>query len=214
MAAKDKGSKKRWISIVAPAMFNNQLLGDIYLANPEDAIGRNVTVSLSSIMAESHRQNVNVGFIIEKKDGNNLSTVLKKYYIIPSALRKMVRRNKSKIDNSFVVKLKDGTVVRLKLVLVTRSKVSGSLGTAVFHFTKSWVVKETGDMTFDQLVQQVFTKRFQRSLQQATKKLCPLQVCEIRYLEKLTGERAERANIVRLAAKKVETSTAPEKAEA
>lgn len=197
MAKKDVKVKKRWVQVVAPPVLGSKNVGEVLVATPEDAVGKHITLSLASI--EGGKQTVDVDLIIDKKDGNNLSTVLNKYFIIPAALKRMVRRNRSKISDSFVVKLNDGAVVRLKFLLVTRNAVSGSVATSAYHFLRSWAIKESAKLTFDELVKGVITKKFQKALQGEVKKLAPLQICEVRYLELLTGEKAERARVLKLA---------------
>ena len=90
--------KKRWFSLVAPKMFGNQSLGDIPSFTPESIVGRNITVNLMNLTRDMRTQNVNVSFSVGKVMGDKAYTDFVGYRIMPSAIKRLVKRMGNRVD--------------------------------------------------------------------------------------------------------------------
>jgi len=182
--------KKRWYNIVAPELFKSQVIGQTYLGDAPEAVGRSVSVNMSSLMGDSSRQNSKATFKITGVNGENLQTTFVKYQIVPSALKKMVKRNRSKIDDSYALKLNDA-IAKFKIIIITKSNARGTIEALLFKVARAWVAMQASRITFEQLLIDSVQKKFTKALQRYLSRIYPVTVCEVRYLEKLTGEEAE-----------------------
>jgi ribosomal protein S3AE len=181
--------KKVWLPIIAPALFNNQPIGEMYVEEPAQAIGRRVTVSLMTLTNDPQRQNVLISFDVAKTDNNHLQTKVFGYKITPPAVRKMMRRGRDRVDDSFVVKCNDGVAVRVKPVLITRGRAKGG---ALAHLRKQLrisTIRGIAKLSFLDFIKDLVAHKFQRELHDSLRKVYPLQVCELRDVHIETSEK-------------------------
>jgi len=181
--------KKVWLPIIAPALFNNQPIGEIYVEEQSQAVGRHVTVSLMTLTGDPQRQNVHISFSITKAENNQLHTKTIGYTIIPPAVRKMMRRGRDRIDDSFATKCQDGIAVRVKPVLITRGRAKGSVLASLRKQLRGNVVRALAKLTFNDLLKELVAHKLQRELQDSLRKIYPLQVCELRDVHIETSEK-------------------------
>ncbi|MEM2915960.1 MAG: hypothetical protein QXT19_01185 [Candidatus Woesearchaeota archaeon] len=181
--------KKVWLPIIAPGLFNNQIIGEMYLAEDADPAGRRVTVSLTVLTGDPQKQNVHISFDVIKKENNQLLTKIVGYSIIPAAVRKMMRRARERIDDSFCVKTKDGVVVRVKPTMITRGKTKSSVLKDLRSKMRTFVAKSVASMSFVDFIKDLVAHKFQRQLQDALRKIYPLQACELRAVHIETSEK-------------------------
>ncbi|MEM4240232.1 MAG: hypothetical protein QXM31_01275 [Candidatus Woesearchaeota archaeon] len=181
--------KKVWLPIIAPGLFNNQPIGDMYLADDADPAGRRVSVSLMTLTGDPQRQNIHITFEVTKKENNQLLTKTVGFMIVPAAVRKMMRRARERIDDSFVVKSKDGIAVRVKPVLITRGRAKSSVMKDMRSQMRIFVARSLAGIAFLDFIKELVAHRFQRQLQDALRKIYPLQVCELRDVHIETSEK-------------------------
>ena len=179
--------KKRWCTIVAPKLFNEMPLGETYVLEPKDAIGKPIRVSVMQITGEPQKQYISAGFVITDIVGDRLQTTIKSYKILPSALRRLVRRAKDKFEDSMIVTCADGRLVRIKPFVVTRYKTKGGIMTGLRKATRETIVRLAASVTAEQLFVDVITSKLQRALHDIIRKTYPIGACEIRWLEILPG---------------------------
>lgn len=181
--------KKVWLPIIAPALFNNQQIGEVYIDEPAHAIGRTVEVSLMALTGDPQRQSTYIRFTIRRAENNQLHTSLAGFSIIPAAVRKMMRRNRERIDDSFVVKTQDNVAARVKPVLITRSKTKGSVLTHLRKQLRAQVVRAVAKLTFTDFIKELVAHKLQRQLQDALRKIYPIQILELRDVHIETSEK-------------------------
>lgn len=181
--------KKVWLPIIAPGIFNNQQIGEMYLSEDADPKGRKVTVSLTVLTGDPQKQNIQVSFEVIKEENKQLLTKVIGYSIIPPAVRKMMRRGRERIDDSFVVKTKDNIAVRVKPVLITRGKTTSGVLKDIRSQMKIFIARSIAGMNFTDLIKDLVAHKFQRQLQDSLKKIYPLQACELRDVHIETSEK-------------------------
>lgn len=175
--------KKRWLPIVAPKSFNEEPVGETFAAEPAEAVGRTVSVSLMALTGDPQRQHVTIVFKIAGHEGDKLTTDIIGYRILPSALKRLVRRSRDKLDDSFEAVTKDGKKVRIKPVLVCRSKASGSVTAALRKNVRASVANILAVTSYDEFLHDLISGKFQRTVAESVRKIYPLSACEIRWME-------------------------------
>jgi len=119
-------AKKQWYQIVAPEMFRGKSLGEVILFKPESFLGKTFSVNLMNVVSDVRKQNINIFFEASGLKEGRINTKVVGYEMMPSSVKRLVRRGKNKIDLSFVCRTSDGTHVRIKPILITFSKATGS----------------------------------------------------------------------------------------
>jgi ribosomal protein S3AE len=205
---KSKVVKKKWYNIVAPKVFNEAQVGEILLAEPEAAKGRGMRVSLMTILGDPSKQNQAVNLKLTTFSDNKYSTEITGYKLLPAAVKRMIRRNRDKVDDSFVLKTKDGKLARIKPVVVTRGKTTNSVLTAMRKYIRAYLAKYVANVTFDELIRDIIGKRMQIDLAKLLKKFHPIGIFDIRMINLVSPERAKKGINLLLPPKEV---TEPEK---
>jgi ribosomal protein S3AE len=194
--------KKRWYRILAPKALNEVEVGETPTLQDQKLIGRTITASLSMVIRDMRKQNINVTFEINKIVGDNALTRIKKYEIIPTAVKRMVRRKRDRIDDSFVCMTSDNLPVRIKPLLLTRTLSKSSQKTALMKMTREHICNNVKNMSSEALFHEVITGRMQKDLRRILAKVFPLKTSEIRKIEVVSPARAKKA-------KKIEAKEKP-----
>lgn len=182
-AAKVVVKKKRWVPVIAPKLFNEKQIGEMHVEEPKNAVGRKLSVSMTTITGEPQKQNILAKFLISSFAGEKLMTDMIGYRLNTAATKRLMRRNRSKIIDSIVYKTADDKRIRIKPLVVTRGRAQGGTKSALRKLMKDFLAKNIAKMSFEQLMKDIINKKFQRSLADALRKLYPIAGSEIRSIE-------------------------------
>lgn len=202
----DTWKRKKWYILIAPPAFNHLELGETPANAPEEVEQRTVIVNLMVLTGNAKRQNTNVTFKVTKVQGDKAHTELMSYHVVPASIKRMMRRNKSRIDDSFVCKTKDDRLVRMKPFLLTATAAKNAATTAIRRAAKQHVVRAVAKLSFDALSQELVAGKFQKELREGLNKIYPIVGSEIRVMEVVVGEYKGRVEqpLPELKAKRVE----------
>jgi len=177
--------KKRWYSITAPKVLNNVVVGETPASDPKLLEGRVVTVNLSSVTRNMKRQSTEVKFRITEVKGNDCVTEFVGYQIQPAHVKRLVKRAKCRVDDSFVIESKDKVKVRLKPLVLTRDKTQKGVLSAVRLGAKEHLTKRLKGMEYSEFLNKLLIGEVQKDLKNSLKKIYPIGIVEIRALRKL-----------------------------
>ena len=221
-----KVKKKKWYAMCA-RMFNNAALGETFAAEESKLLGRVVSVNLASLSGDIKRQSVSLRFKISSvKEGNAYADVIS-YVTSANAIKRLVRRGVERFDISFTAETSDHVKVRIKTIVLTRSKTSSSVLKALRKACTESIAKETSNMSYEQLISALIEHRLQSELRKSLSKIYPLKAFEIKVLHVLhekeeakaaepkeeakAAEPKEEAKAAELGANVVESETESEK---
>lgn len=187
--------KKRWVAIIAPKLFNEQLLGESFVEEPSQLVGRCVSVSLMTLTGDPQKQNVSVSFKIVGVQNDMVTTELTGYKLLPAAAKKMMRRKRNKIEDSFIVESADKKIIRVKPLIVTRGNTTGSVLATMQKLERAFIAKMISQSDVDSLIRDIVQKKLQSSLSQLLRRLYPVGACEIRMLEVIPVEKVKELGL-------------------
>jgi len=187
--------KKKWVPIRAPKLFNEQIIGESFVGEVQELVGRHVTVSLMVLTGDPQKQTVNVSFKITGVVENAAVTELIGYQVLPSAAKKLMRRQRSKIDDSFIVETSDKKYIRVKPLIVTRGRTTRSVMASMRKLERAYIAKMISKMDFESFVRDVVQKKLQHGLNQLLRRLYPVGACEIRQLELIPSEKIKELGL-------------------
>jgi ribosomal protein S3AE len=211
--AKAKVIKKEWYPILAPKIFQNAVLGETYVYEPEQIIGKGITKNLMSLTNDVKRQNININFeVADVKNGKAFTNIMG-YYMVQSSIKRLVRRNIEKIDMSFSCKTSDNKNLQIKPLLITRAATTGSVATKIRKNAQDFLVKYISSISYDNFVNDLVTYKLQNSLRKEMNKIYPLRVCEIRSMEIVDLEKKQAESRAKLGKREKPEKKAESKAE-
>ncbi|HJU12846.1 MAG TPA: 30S ribosomal protein S3ae [Candidatus Nitrosotalea sp.] len=196
---KDKWREKKWVTVLAPAAFNNVPIAYIPITDDENAVGRVVEVTLFDIVkGDPSQHQFKLYFQISKVEGETATSIFKRYEYAKEFLRSLVRRGSSLINFIGDVRTKDGYLFRIKIIALTHKKLNTSRKHALRLIAKEVMAKTIPEMTIDQFIQATAFGKINSDVMAAVKK-----VIHVRHvgIEKAKLIRTAEAETVLLQAK-------------
>ncbi|MCX6706592.1 MAG: hypothetical protein NT001_00410 [Candidatus Woesearchaeota archaeon] len=178
----DVWKRKRWHKILAPKLFNEQVLGETIALEPNMIVGRTVSVNLMNLTRDMKKQNMNLVFEIIRVMGDTAFTKVKYFEVSPSSIRRFVRKGKTRMDDSFAYKTADNETVRIKTLFIASGKIKNSVGTALRKRSREFLANLMKNSKRDTIIQDVVSYKMQREMRDAVRKDYPVKVCEIKML--------------------------------
>ena len=169
---KDKWREKRWVNVNAPDSFNNVPIAYVPITDDENASGRVIEITLFDILkGDPSQHQYKLYFQIDKVDGENASTIFKRFEYSKEFLRSLVRRGSSKINFIIDIKTKDGYVFRIKVIALTHRPLNTSRKHALRIITRDVINNTVPEMTIDQFVQATVYSKINSDLMAAFKRV-------------------------------------------
>lgn len=185
--------KKKWLPIRASKFFDNELLGDCYLASPDLLMGRTVSANLANLTGDIRQQSVTLKFIVTSMDGEAGVADVIGYQMASSAIRRIVRRGSDRLDESFACETSDGRKVRIKPMAITKTITNSAVHRSLRKMLVGSLVKIVKKHTFDSLINELITSKLQIAVKAELKKVYPLKAVEITSLWLLGHEKEAEA---------------------
>ena len=169
---KDKWREKRWITVNAPDSFNNVPIAYVPITDDENASGRVIEITLFDILkGDPSQHQYKLYFQINKVDGENASTIFKRFEYSKEFLRSLVRRGSSKINFIIDIKTKDGYVFRVKIIALTHRPLNTSRKHALRIIARDVINNTVPEMTIDQFVQATCYSKINSDIMAAFKRV-------------------------------------------
>ncbi len=156
------------------------------------------------------RQNITISFqVVDAQDGRGITAVVG-YTMIPSSIKRLVRRRSDRVDISFACETADGKVVRIKPLLVTRGNTTTVILRKLNRIASDYVLRQVKRLTYEGLLNDLISYKFQSEMRARLGKIFPLKSCEIRAL--VISDEAEKVRKVELAPEPAKEIAQPQQA--
>lgn len=206
MPKQRKRVKKRWFKVYADKTFNNAFLGEIYISSIENALNRPIFSNLSLLTGNYNHQYVNLVFVINKASADGIEARLKRYELQQSFIKRLIRKKRSKITDSFIVKFKD-SYVTIKPLLITISKASKSIGTELRKAVRLEIARLAKEKNFEDFVVEVVEGKIIPNIKKKLSKIYPLSNFEFGVLETIPKDKVRIERLVKLEKSSIEKRT-------
>lgn len=181
-----KKAKKKWISIYAQKQFfNGQEIGETYVENLSDTVGKVLKVNLMSLTSDPKKQSFYGIFKVTGTQENSALADMIGYQMNTSQIRRLVRRASNKLEESFITKTKDNASIKIKPLILTRHKTTRSVLTALRKKTREFVADALKVTDYSAAVSDIVSGKLQKDLRLTLKKIYPIAIVEIKALRKL-----------------------------
>ncbi len=177
-----KKSKKAWVSVYAPDIFNKAFLGESYVYGKEELIGKTLNLNLSTFTNDMKKQNMNVFFKISgvhegKGQAEVIGLILSQAYI-----KRLVRRGKNKIEDSFLAKTNDQKTVRIKPIMITNAKAHQSVVSRLRLEAKAHIKRMLKNHTVESFIKELTDLKIQKEIRDKLQKIYPLKYFDVRQV--------------------------------
>ncbi len=150
----------------------------LYAINEEELNNRVVNVDMTKNLKG---KNVELKAKVIYKDGK-LESELVSLIVLPSYIRRTMRRGIDYIEDSFKTSCKDAELI-IKPFMITRNHISRNLRKEVRNAARKFLEGYSNIKTTKELFSELMTNKLQRSVSLKVKKIYPLAFCEIRWIE-------------------------------
>lgn len=181
--------RKKWFEVTAPAIWANKVIGEAFAETADDLVGRSVVTNLMELTGNVKKQNILVRLAITALNGSSATTEVRQFSLQTQSVKRLVRKGRSKVEDSFVCMTKDEKKVRVKPLLVTRGRISAQTACTMRVYTRQYLVNLVADMTFDDFVSALCAFKIQKDLKPLADKISPVKQCQIRVAELETSPR-------------------------
>ena len=186
MAVKSsRRQKKLWFSIVTPKDFGHYVIGETTAFEPQQLVGRNIKMNLMGLIHDPKKQNIRLVFQIKNVTDKTATTEIIRYELQSSYIKRMMRKGRKKIEDSFVIQTKDNVKARIKPIIITRLKTQRSVLTLIRKEAKEFIEEKVKTQNFVDLINNTISTKFQREIRDKLKKIYPLALCEFGVITKI-----------------------------
>ena len=192
-AAQDlkRQKKKKWFPLVAPESFQSKVIGEVLLEDASVLMNRTVKVNMMQLMNDMKKQNVNVMFkVYDIKDGKAFTKAVK-FEVSAFSLKRLAKREKDKLSDSFVVKTLDDKLVRIKTVMITNAMTNGAVQAMLVQSCRAICKEIINKVNFEQLIIDLVIYKFQKEVRESLHKVYPLRNFDIKVFELETKKKKE-----------------------
>ena len=178
---RDKWKSKRWYTIRAPRNpWSFRVIGETLAEEPEQLIGRTYDIMQNELDGDFSKMHVQVVFRITEALGGDALTEFIGHNVQKDHIRRQIRRERGKVDDTVDVVTEDGYYVRFKPLLISRSRVKSSQKSAMRASAKETILTMGASSTWIQLQKSVLDGTMEDAIKESVSKVSPVRTVMIR----------------------------------
>ena len=178
---RDKWKAKRWYTIRAPRNpWSFKIIGETLAEEPEQLIGRTYDIMQNELDGDFSKMHVQAVFRITEAVGGDALTEFIGHNVQKDHIRRQIRRDRGKVDDTVDVVTEDGYYVRFKPLLISRSRVKSSQKSAMRASAKEKILTMGASSTWIQLQKSVLDGTMEAAIKESVSKVSPVRTVMIR----------------------------------
>jgi len=181
----DKWKLKKYYDIVAPDIFQEKIIGQTVAEDDARLMNRIINLSLTEMTGVYDELNLYTMVKLRVVDikGQHAFTKLAGHELSRSYIRTLAMRRRSVIDPVVDVKTKDGTIVRIKGLIVAAERISGAQKTALHNLFISEMNAIAAEKTMNEIMNDILFDKVSMQYGMKAKKIVPLRGVKIKKTE-------------------------------
>ncbi len=177
-----KKIKQTWMPMHAPEFLNKAYLGETLTKGESSVTGKSLTLNMSTFTNDMKKQNAEISFVVKSVVDGKALTSMKGYKLTNSYVKRLARKGRSKIEDSFVAKNQTGQNMRIKPVIITTTKTTNSLNSKIRLEARELIKTYVSKNKDEEIFKDVMNQKIQKELKQSLSKIYPLRNVEIRQV--------------------------------
>ncbi|MBT3356863.1 MAG: hypothetical protein HN534_05255 [Euryarchaeota archaeon] len=183
---RDKWKAKRWFTIRAPRNpWSFRVIGETLAEDNEFLIGRNYEIMQNELDGDFSKMHVKIQFrVVDVVSGDALTEFVGHEHL-KDHIRRQVRRDRGKIDDTVDVVTEDGYYVRFKPLIITRARVKSSQKQEMRTIARDVILTTGASMTWLALQKAVLDSSIENTIKESVSKIQPVRTVIIRRTQLL-----------------------------
>ena len=178
---RDKWKAKRWYTIRAPRTpWSFSVIGETLAEDPSQLIGRNYEIIQNELDGDFSKMHVKVVFKVTDVLGNDAITEFVGHELLKDHVRRQVRRDRGKIDDTIDVVTEDGYYVRFKPLMISRARIKSSQKQQMRAIARDIILTTGATSTWFKLQTATLDGTLENKIKEAVSKIQPVRTVVIR----------------------------------
>ena len=178
---RDKWKAKRWYTIRAPRTpWSFRVIGETLAEDPSQLIGRNYEIIQNELDGDFSKMHVKVVFKVTDVLGNDAITEFVGHELLKDHVRRQVRRDRGKIDDTIDVVTEDGFYVRFKPLMISRARIKSSQKQQMRTIARDLILTTGATSTWFKLQAATLDGTLENKIKEAVSKIQPVRTVVIR----------------------------------
>ena len=178
---RDKWKSKRWYTIRAPRHpWAFKVIGETIAEDESMLIGRNYEILQNELDGDFSKMHVKVQFRIAGVVGGDALTEYIGHEMLKDHIRRQVRRDRGKVDDTVDIVTEDGFYVRVKPLLISRNRIKGSQKQEMRTLAREVILKTGATTTWIDLQKSTLDGTLEAKIREEVSKIQPVRGVMIR----------------------------------
>ena len=178
---RDKWKSKRWYSIRAPRNpWSFRVIGETLAEEPEMLIGRNFEIMQNELDGDFSKMHVKIRFRVIDVLGADALTEFIGHQMMQDHIRRQIRRDRGKIDDTVDIVTEDGFYVRFKPLILTRERAKSSQKNEIRTIARNIILKTGASSTWVDMQKSVMDGELEARIKEGASKITPIRAAMIR----------------------------------
>lgn len=177
-----KQRKKSWYKVIAPKILGEVEVGEVLAFEPKDLSGKTLTLNLMTVTNNPRNRDYNACFEIVNYEDEKAKTRIVGINMQAFAIKKIVRKGRDKLDDSFVLTTKDGIKLRVKPVIITKNNSSNERKTFLRKLTRLFLLDNLSPMELENVFVKIIDNSLNKDLANFLNQHHPVSRVEIRSI--------------------------------
>ena len=181
---RDKWKSKRWFTIRAPRNpWSFNIIGETIAEDEEQLIGRPYEIMQNELDGDFSKMHVKVQFRITGVVGADALTEYVGHELLKDHIRRQVRRDRGKIDDTVDVVTDDGFYIRVKPLMISRHSIKGSQKRQMRTLARDIILKVGATSTWGEMQKASLDGTLETQIKEAASKIQPVREVMIRRVQ-------------------------------
>ncbi len=180
---KDKWKAKSWYNLVAPEMFNKQVLGETPTDTPDKLIGRITEVTVQDLTGDFSKMHIKLAFRVSHVQGQDALTQFVGHDMTSDYIRRLTRRKRTRTDLTIDVTTKDNWKIRVKPMAITDRRIQSSKQRVIRAIMTKTVTDTAAKQSVGEFVKGIISGDLAKTIALGCKPIHPVSRVEVRKSE-------------------------------
>ncbi len=180
---KDKWKAKVWYNLLAPEMFNKQLLGETPSDTPDKLMGRVTEVTVQDLTGDFSKMHIKLLFRVKNVQGQDALTQFVGHDMTSDYIRRLTRRKRTRTDLTVDVTTKDNWRIRVKPMAITDRRIQSSKQRVIRAIMTKVIADTAAKQSVGEFVKGIISGELAKAIALGCKPIHPVSRVEVRKSE-------------------------------
>jgi len=173
---KDKWKAKRWYTIRAPRNpWSFKVIGETLAEDDSLVLGRHYELMQNELDGDFSKMHVKIRFNVTEVVNKDALTEFIGYELMKDHVRRLVRRERGKIDDTVDLVSKDGFYIRFKPLIISRARIKASQKQQMRTIARNVILRVGASSTWLDIQKSLFDGTLENTIKDEVTKIQPVK---------------------------------------